>query len=116
MRRKKRLVKIVEDLASQPGESVPQASGDVAATTAAYDFWNSPYFHPEDIRTAHRSSTIERIKQHNIVLAIQDTTDLNFSAHPATIGLGPTDHPALLGKKSAFNFCSQYTGSAIRSD
>ena len=49
-RRKKRLVKIVEDLASQPGESVPQASGDVAATTAAYDFWNSPYFHPEDIR------------------------------------------------------------------
>lgn len=43
-RRKKRLVRIVEDLAGQPGESVPQASAESAATTAAYDFWNSPYF------------------------------------------------------------------------
>lgn len=110
LRRKKRLVKIVEDLASQPGQSVPQASGDVAATTAAYDFWNSPYFHPEDIRTAHRASTIERIKQHNIVLAIQDTTDLDFSAHPATIGLGPTDHPALLGLKVHSTFVANAQG------
>jgi hypothetical protein len=59
LRRKKHLVKIVEDLACQPGESVPQASPESAATTAAYDFWNSPYFHPKDIRIAHRASTIK---------------------------------------------------------
>ncbi len=109
-RRKKRLVKIVEDLASQPGESVPQASGNVAATTAAYDFWNSPYFHPKDIRIAHRASTIERIKQHNCVLAIQDTTDLDFTAHPATKGLGPTDHRALWGLKVHSTFTVSTVG------
>ncbi len=36
-RRNKRLVRLVEDLASQPNASVPQASGDLAATQAAYD-------------------------------------------------------------------------------
>lgn len=109
-RRKKRLVKIVEDLASQPGESVPQASGNVAATTAVYDFWNSRYFHPQDIRIAHRVSTIETIKQHNTVLAIQDTTDLDFTAHPATIGLGPTDHSSLVGLKVHSTFVTSTQG------
>jgi len=109
-RRKKRLIKIVEDLASQPGESVPQASRDIAATRAVYDFWNSPYFHPEDIRTAHRESSIQRIKQYNCVLAIQDTTDLNFTTHPATIGLGPTDHRTLLGLKVHSTFVANTQG------
>ena len=42
----KRLVRIVEDLASQPASSIPQACEDIKATSAAYDFWNSPYFQP----------------------------------------------------------------------
>jgi hypothetical protein len=79
-RRNKRLVRIVEDLASQPASSVPQACGDIAATSAAYDFWNSPYFQPSDIRNAHIKSTIERIKEHQVILAIQVTTR-NCSAH-----------------------------------
>ena len=33
------------------------------------------------------------------MLAIQDTTDLDFTHHPATAGLGPLDHPALRGLK-----------------
>ncbi len=44
VRRNKRLIKIVEDLAAQPDSSVPQASGNMAATKAAYNFWKSPYF------------------------------------------------------------------------
>ncbi len=98
-RRKKRLIKIVEDLAGQPGESVPTASGNRAATTAVYDFWNSPYIKPEDIRHAHTQMTTERIRQHGVVLAIQDTTDLDFSHHPATRGLGFLDNSALMGLK-----------------
>jgi hypothetical protein len=42
-----------------------------------------------DIREAHQIRTVERIGQQAIVLAIQDTTDLNFSHHPKTKGLGP---------------------------
>ena len=40
-RRKKRLISIVENLASQFSTSVPQASGNLAAASATYDFWNS---------------------------------------------------------------------------
>lgn len=64
-RRKKRLIKIVENLAAQPGQSIPQVSGNKAATTAAYDFWSSPYFQPDDIRNGHILSTLSRIKEHN---------------------------------------------------
>lgn len=100
-RRKKRLIRIVEDLAGQPGESVPTASGNRAATTAAYDFWNSPYIKPSDIRDAHAQKTLERIQQHddNLVLAIQDTTNLDFTGHKATKGLGILDHPSSIGLK-----------------
>jgi hypothetical protein len=75
-RRNKRLVRIVEDLAVQPSSSVPQACGNIAATSAAYDFWNSPYFQPDDIPNAHVKSTVARIKEHDVVLMIQDTTSI----------------------------------------
>jgi hypothetical protein len=64
----------------------------------------------EDIRAAHRISTVNRIKQHKCVLAIQDTTDLDFTHHPATIGLGPTDHSALLGLKVHSTFVASTQG------
>ena len=38
---------------------------------------------------AHTEAAIERIREHRVVLAPQDTTILNYSAHPMTEGLGP---------------------------
>jgi len=78
-RRNKRLISIVENLANQPSTSVAQASENLAAASATYDFWNSPYFKPSDIIAAQARSTIERIKEHQIVLAVQDTTSLDFT-------------------------------------
>ena len=98
-RREKRLIKIVGDLASQPGETVPQACGDIAATTAAYDFWKSPYFQPDDIRKAHQTSTIKRIESQPIVLSIQDTTNIDLTHHPQTTGLGYLDSATTFGLK-----------------
>ncbi|MBP5977951.1 transposase [Brasilonema sp. CT11] len=98
-RRNKRLVKIVEDLAAQPSSSVPQACGNIAATSAAYDFWNSPYFQPDDIRNAHVKSTVARIKEHDVVLMIQDTTSIDLTSHKATNGLGYLDHTKSFGLK-----------------
>jgi hypothetical protein len=68
-------------------------------TKATYNFWDSPYFQPSDIRNAHTASTIERIKEHEVVLAIQDTTDLDFTSHSQTTGLGYLDHRFLSGLK-----------------
>ncbi|MBD2290432.1 transposase, partial [Microcystis wesenbergii FACHB-1317] len=90
-RRKKRLISIVENLAGQPSTSVPQASGNLAAASATYDFWNSPYFHPSALIAAQAKSTVERIKEHPIVLAVQDTTSLDFTTQKAKKGMGYLD-------------------------
>lgn len=95
-----RLVRIVEDLVAKPTASVPEACGDWPATKATYRFWNSERVTPTAIRAAHQESTKERIEEgHAMVLNIQDTTDLDFTHHPATKGLGPLQHPALRGLK-----------------
>lgn len=83
---------IVEDLSAQPDASVPQASGDWATTKATYRFWDNPRVQPEDIIGAHQQSTRARLEQHEVILAIQDTTGLSFNHHPSKTveqGFGP---------------------------
>lgn len=98
-RRNKRLIKIVEDLAACPEESIPQASRDAAAVQGAYDFFDNPRIKASDILAAHTKSTIERAKQNSLVLAIQDTTELDFSNHKGKRGLGPISNPLASGLK-----------------
>src|SRR5216110_1047651 len=87
----KRFMRLVSDLAEKPEASVTEASGDWAATKGAYRFWNHEQVTPEAIRAAHRESTVQRMQKEATILAIQDTTSLNFQSHPATKGLGPID-------------------------
>jgi hypothetical protein len=109
-RRNKRLVRLVEDLAAQPNASVPQASGDLAATQAAYEFWSSPHIKAQAIGEAHQKSTLERVKQHTIIIAIQDTTELNFTHHPSKKGMGYLDNANSRGLKVHSVFCSSAQG------
>ncbi len=88
VRLNRRLVEIVEDLGSSPETSVPQASRSVGALQGMYKFWSNRRIHADDILAAHRQSTIERIESYPIVYAIQDTTDLDYTDHPATKGIG----------------------------
>ena len=94
-RRNKRLVKIVEDLAAQPNESVPQASRDNAAMQGIYEFWANRREVAAGIIAAHTEATIERIKEHKVVLAIQDKTELDLGERKRTRGIGG------ISKKSA---------------
>ena len=86
-RRKKRLISIVENLTSQLSTSVQQSSANLAAASATSDFWNSPYFHPSDLIAAQAKSTVERIKEHQIVWAVQDTTSLDLTTQKAKKGI-----------------------------
>ncbi len=87
-RRNKRLVKIVSDLAAQPNESVPQASRDNAAMQGTYEFWGNRRIEASQIIAAHTTSTIERIKEHQVVLALQDKTELDLGKRQRTRGIG----------------------------
>ena len=86
--RKKRLISIVENLAGQPSTSVPQASGNLAAASATYDFWNSTYFHPSDIIAAQAKSTVERIKKNPKDLTEQEKTSLDNTMQKEKKGMG----------------------------
>ena len=103
-------MRIVTDLAAQPCASVPQASGDLAATQAAYEFWQSPHVKAQSIREAHHTSTIQRVKTQPIVLAIQDTTELNFTHHRQSKGMGHLDNANSRGLKVHSVFCVSAKG------
>lgn len=87
-RRTRRLVQVVTALAKRPTSSIPEASGTWADTKATYRFFSNDDVEPEDILAAHVLATAKRASEHEIILAIQDSTSFNFASHPKTQGLG----------------------------
>jgi len=88
-RLKRRLFGMVRDFYSQPQAPIPQACGSHAKTKAAYRFFGNQQVSMDKVLRAHVESTVERIKAHAVVLAVQDTTSLNYTTHYAMQGLGP---------------------------
>lgn len=73
--------------------SIPQASGDWAGTKATYNLWKSARIESEDIIEPHRKQTAQRASEEKIILAIQDTSDFNFTHHrfkTESLGFGMT--------------------------
>jgi hypothetical protein len=98
-RRNTRLITLLETLATHPTASLSEACGTWAATKAAYRFFSSSAIEPSAITAAHRTAAISRIQaqEHALVLAIQDTTELNFTSHPALAGRGRISRPGQYG-------------------
>lgn len=99
VRLKQRLITLVEQLSCKPTESIPLACGNWAKTKAAYRFWDNKKVDFNEIIAAGQLSTLDRMKDEEIILAIQDTTDLDFTHHPHTQGLGHLDAAYLRGIK-----------------
>jgi hypothetical protein len=99
-RRTRRLVRLTAAVAAQPHASLAQACGDAASTKAAYRFFDgaetSFIDRPAAIRTAHSTATKQRIADQGRVLAVQDTTSLDFTGHVAT-DLGPLERAGRTG-------------------
>jgi hypothetical protein len=77
-----RSVKVIEALAADPQASVNGAVNGWADTQAAYRFFNNPQVTPEQILLPHRQATVRRMQQQAVVLLLQDTTELDYTAHP----------------------------------
>lgn len=93
-RRVRRLKIIAADLLAQPGASIPKASGHWAGSKAAYRFFDNAAVDPAALLTAQRDAVLGRARGQSVVLAVQDTTSLNFSTHRHTRGLGPIGNNA----------------------
>jgi hypothetical protein len=84
-----RLVETLAQMAAQPLASIPQVCADWAATKATYRLLDNDKVSDEKIYAPHYQRTQERLQGQKLVLAVQDTTLLDFSHHPQTQGLGP---------------------------
>ena len=87
-RRVKRLLTITRDFYARPQSNVPQACQSRAKTKAVYRFFDGRNNTMDKILASHYETTLSRVNKEKIVLAVQDTTSLNYSTHPATQNLG----------------------------
>ena len=83
-----RLMEMIERLAEQCERSVPQAFGSWAEVKGAYRLWENSRVEWQAILAPHRDQVVRRAAEHPVVLAIQDTTEINLTSRPATTGLG----------------------------
>jgi Transposase DNA-binding/Transposase Tn5 dimerisation domain len=88
-RRTQRLVELAGVLAQHPTATLPEACGDDTMLKAAYRFFANDAIEPQDILLSHIEATYGRLSKVPLVLAVQDTTAVDWTAHPATKGLGP---------------------------
>ena len=83
-RLRQRLLMIARDFYARPQAQIPQACQSRARTKAAYRFFQHPETTMDVLLEPHHEATQQRIGKEKIVLAVQDTTSLNYSTHPAT--------------------------------
>jgi len=97
LRRTQRLVEWATVLAQRPGASLPEACGDRATRKAASRFFDKGAIEPQNLLDSHVDATLPRLAAVPLVLAVQETTELDWTAHPATTGVGPLGHSAHQG-------------------
>ncbi len=75
-----RLMTVLADLAPQPTVSLPAAvGGGRAETEAVYRFFENDHIDFADILTPHCDATLERIREHKVVVIAQDTSEIDLT-------------------------------------
>ena len=88
-RLQRRLLSLARDFYARPTANVAQACASRAKTKAAYRFLDHEQTTMDTLLQPHYRATEARVRAASIVLAVQDSTSLNYTAHAATEGLGP---------------------------
>ena len=88
-RRTRRAVKVAAAMAADPAASIPQQNKLWKQTKGAYRLFDQQQVTYQAMIEPHWQQTRAAAAQGQVVLMVQDTTQLDFSAHVATAGLGP---------------------------
>lgn len=88
----RRLRRLLDQLSSAPGQPVPAACGDWAATKAAYRFFDNPRVTEHGVLAGHFAATAARCAaSEGPILVLQDTTEFIYGrARPGKIGFTRT--------------------------
>jgi len=84
-----RAVNLLKALGQNPDESIPSSCSGWGETKAAYRFFENENITAEKILAPHKEATAERIKNHPVVLFIQDTSTLNYTGQKQRSDIGP---------------------------
>lgn len=88
----RRFATLVATFLERPAASIPEACGTWTATQAAYRFFDNATVVPEQIIRAMAQATAQRCHGLPRVLAVQDTTSLDYTTHTDTTDLGPLEN------------------------
>lgn len=88
----RRLRLLLDQMSAAPGQPVPAACGDWAATKAAYRFFDNPRVTEHGVLAGHFAATAARCAaSEGPILILQDTTEFIYSrAQPGKIGFTKT--------------------------
>ena len=97
----RRLIKLAATFADKPTASIPGACPDWSETQAVYRFFDQASTAKralgwQDILDPHIARSEARMRQHPVVLCLQDTTELDFNGQDIA-GLGPLSYEAQRG-------------------
>jgi hypothetical protein len=92
VRLNRRLSLVAARLGSSPQASIPQACRGWAEVKAAYRLFEHESVSGDEVLAPHLERTLERMRAHRVVLCVSDTTEVDFSRHPRTSGLGPLSY------------------------
>lgn len=79
----KRSKRVIDALAANPEASINAACEGWSDTLAAYRFFDNPGVSPDQILQPHLEATQRRMREQPVVLIVQDTTELDYTRHPA---------------------------------
>jgi len=88
-RRTRRLVAVAAHLAAKPRGQLPESFDTWAELKAAYRLFEEPDITHVAVVAAHTGRVREECRQPGDYLFVEDTTELDFSSHPAAEDLGP---------------------------
>jgi hypothetical protein len=77
-RLEKRLRKTLETLSKDPQKSIYGSSVNRAEAKAIYNLLGNDKFNKSEILWAYRAATIRRMEGRPLILAVQDTTPVNY--------------------------------------
>lgn len=79
---------LLEQLSNKPSLSIPAACGGRSETMAAYRFFDNEKTDSVKVLAPHRNATLERIRAERVVIAAQDTTEVDLTRKQEKVG-GP---------------------------
>jgi hypothetical protein len=85
----RRAVQMGVAMAAHPAQSLPQQMGSRASLRGAYGLLNHRRLTLGQLSEPHWTRTRQAAGEHQVVLFVQDTTELDYTHHPTKKGLGP---------------------------